>query len=332
MIASYIIIKYIRIRSDNDGRWKNMSKANQLEIKRKGDEIVSWQVDTANVTPNTILVPDKGIMLLVKADGVSKTKSGNPITMFGLFHPGKNTKLIGGNKPYEKCEIVAIDQNKEFSAEWGLGGDDAIKCNDPLLGVPSELVAFGKYYYKIESYYDFVNAFAVENGVLTRARVREILRDKTSNLFKGLLATELVGGIEQAYANLNNINKHLTKELNKLLNSMGLTVENVMVQRIDFSPEFKLIHTEFNYTIIDNKLKSIRNEGKRDDISVDARFVEDVAVPLINAQNGEVSQPRQERTDRDDRDNKNEFVYCSKCGAKLRVDDKFCKKCGNRVD
>lgn len=314
-----------------------MSK-NLLEINGRGDEIVSWRVDTEDVTPNTTLAPGKGIMLLVKVDGVNKTKSGTPITMYGLFHPGKNNKLIGGNKPYEKCEIVAIDQSKEFSAEWGLGGADAISCNDPLLGIPSELVAFGKYYYKIENYYDFVNAFNVENGVLTRSKVREVLRDKTSNLFKGVLAPELADGIEKAYARLKDINKRLTKELNNLLNSMGLTVETVMVQRIDFSPEFKLIHTEFNYTIIDNRLKAIRNEGKRDDISVDASFVDSVAVPLIDAQNGTVNQPRQYRADRDsrsdraDRDGKDDFIYCSKCGAKLHAGDRFCKKCGNRVD
>lgn len=306
-------------------------KVEELVVDRRNAEdfeAVCWKVDTTGVAPNTVLKPAQGIMLLVSADDKKKTKSGEPITMHGLLNPGKKNKFLFGFTPYEKCEITAIDQSSEFSAEWGLAGADAIVCNDPLLGVQCDLVAVGTYYYKIESYYDFINAFPWERGLLTRTKIREILREKTAGVFKGVLAPELGGGIEKAYGRLTAINARLRTELNKCLQKMGLTVSEVAVKRIDFSPEFKLIHKNFDFATIETKLKKIRNEGRRDDVDVDIMETQGVTVPIIDAVNGKTSEPKYEREDRED---KNAFVYCSNCGAKLYKGDKFCKKCGKEL-
>ncbi len=155
---------------------------NVIEIrKRSSEEVACWKVDAAKLTPNTVIELESGLMAMLKVDGVLKMLSRSKATVFSVFNPGKEKKMLGGNKPYDKAEIVALDLSSEFTAEWGLAGEMAVPCFDKELNIPATAVAFGEYAYKIENQYDFLNAFSFdEEGEIKRESIREFLRTETA--------------------------------------------------------------------------------------------------------------------------------------------------------
>ena len=135
----------------------------KIEIRKNAqEEVVCWKVECAGATPNTELVIEEGIVVIVKVDGESKYTSKSKATIYSLFTPGKTTKLFGGNKAYDSCEIIAIDVDTKFDSEWGLAGPNAIQCKDAEIGIRAKAVAFGHFYYNIEDFFTFVRFLKLE--------------------------------------------------------------------------------------------------------------------------------------------------------------------------
>ncbi len=293
----------------------------KIEIgKRTGESLACWRVNADAVAPNTVLAPADGILLVVKVGGVSKIKSGTPVTVFGLFNPGKEKKLLGGNKPYGDCEIYAIDQSSSFSAEWGLGGPTAMPCRDPDLNAECKAVAFGEYGYKIENFVAFINSVPFRGDVISRDDIREYLRGETTPVIRSVLAGPVMQkGVEACAANLGALSSRALDEINARLNPKGIRVESFSISRIDYDGEHRAMRERLNDTRIRNAIRKEENAGKRDDIGVEAMEVNEVKVPLIDAMNG--NSPREKR----------ETVVCPRCSERNDGSANYCRKCGAKL-
>lgn len=303
--------------------------AAKIEIKKRNfEELVCWKICGEDIAPNTVLESENGITLLVNADGKSKVCMKNSTTVFGLFNPGKTTKLIGGSKPYESCEICAIDQTSEFDAEWGLGGVNAIPCQDKEYGVDCSAVAYGNYYYKVDDFFNFYNSVPFgNNGELTKGDIREFLRSETTGIIKNYLASELMKkGVKTCQANISLYSAEIMEEINKHLESKGITVYNFVILKLDYEPRYKAQRAAINDTKMFVNLKKVANDGSRDDISVESEKTSKVIVPLVRAVN-DIEHKNKEKTD-----SGNEYVFCSRCGEKNNKPSNFCYKCGEKLN
>ena len=264
-----------------------MKKVEKIEIRKNSrDEIVCWKVDSTGVTPNTELVLEEGIVAIVKIDEESKYTSKNKSTIYSLFNPGKTTKLFGGNKVYDSCEIVAIDVDTKFDSEWGLAGPNAIQCKDAEIGIRAKAVAFGHFYYNIEDFFTFVRFLKLDGrNEVTRHEIREELRGTCTGIVRTYLAARLAEGtIEQCQAKLSTYCKDIKRELDKELVSRGLSVHKVEIGNLQYAPDHEAKRDIVDDAKFDNVVGGIENEGKRDDISVDMERAK-VAEKLIKAQN-----------------------------------------------
>ncbi|MEG1609302.1 MAG: hypothetical protein RR348_05485, partial [Clostridia bacterium] len=81
-----------------------------MDIKRVGNGVVCWKIDTSEMSYNTELNIAAGITLLINYEG--KTCIGAAIdgvrTFGSIVNPTKTKKYFCGNKEIE-CEIIAID-------------------------------------------------------------------------------------------------------------------------------------------------------------------------------------------------------------------------------
>ena len=296
----------------------------QLDIrKRSNEDVVCWRVDASDVAPNTLIAPDKGVMVVVRLYGVTKVRSGNAISVFGLFNPGKNTKLIGGNKPYENIEIFAIDQSTTFKAEWGIAGADAVPCRDPDIGVECKAVAFGEYLFKIENFVSFISAFSLNSEELTRKNIREALRSETASIIHDAIAAELFNkDLPTCQGNVAKISKQILETLNRTLERYGLTAYEFNIKSLDYDPEHKVIRDVRKIKVTEAHLNKIDNESRRDDVSVDAMYTKEVAVPLIKAE---------AERDRYRNDDKGDVVICPRCGERNSRRTNYCGRCGEKL-
>ncbi|NCA92881.1 zinc-ribbon domain-containing protein [bacterium] len=302
----------------------------KLEIKkRSSEEIVCWHVEGEEITPNTVLESGAGITLLVKAEGKTKVCMKNSTTVYALFNPGKETKLLGGNKPYGDCQIYAIDQTSEFCAEWGLAGADAIPCTDSEYGVDCTAVAFGKYFYKIDNFYNFTNALSCENsGKITRDDVREFLRAETSGVIKGYLSGELAAkGVKACHASISRYAEELTEEINRKLENKGITVYSFVILQLDYDARYKAQRGAINDTKMFVNLKKTANDGSRDDIEVEALKASNVVIPVVRAINDVEKNKKLDGNVNTDEG----FVFCSRCGEKNSKKSNYCQKCGEKL-
>lgn len=297
----------------------------KLEIRRRSnEEIACWKVDSKGVAPNTELALDNGIVALIRVDEVTKTVFNGKQTVFSLYNPGKKTKLIGGKKAYENCEIIAVDMASELSAEWGLCKGMAIPCRDDELGVECEAVAFGEYYYKVDDFYAFVNSLPLDiNNELTRDEIREFLRNQTAGIVKGYLSGKLMSkDLKVCQGEIFGYAEDLKKQLNKTFASKGLSVQTFTIERLDYSPEHKMARNALNNTKIGVGINRVANTGRLDDIKVtDAEA--DIAVKLMNAQ------ANANRAANLNNHSNGVSVACPRCGQ-LNTNVNYCEKCGEK--
>lgn len=304
--------------------------ANIIEIKKRGSEIACWKVEAEAVTPNTVVSMDNGLTALIKINGETLLLMGNEgdKTINSLLHPGKNTKLFGGNKPYENVEIFAIDQSTEFFAEWGLAGNMAIPAFDPDNDVECNVVAFGKYFYKVGSFTNFVNSFTMENGVITREAIREFLRAETAGIIKSYLSGKLTSfGLRTCQTKLPDIQSALTDYINKSLDSKGLTLYNLVILKLSYDPKHEAAIAAIKDAKLDVRVKQITNVGRRDDISVRKDDV-DVDISLIRAK-GDAARGASHDNNNGTQGGGN-VIFCPRCGER-NVDSNYCCKCGEKL-
>lgn len=264
-----------------------MKKIEKIEIKKNSQkEIVCWKVDCAGVAPNTELVLEEGIVVIVKIDGESTYTSKTKSTIYSLFTPGKEKKLFGGNKVYDNCEIIAIDVDTNFDSEWGLAGPNAIPCKDKEIGIRAKAVAYGHFYYNIEDFFTFARSLKLDGrSAITRHEIREELRSTCTGIVKSYLAAKLAENtIEECQAKLSAYCNDMKKQLDKELVSRGLSVHKVEIGNLQYAKDHEDKLDIVDEAKFENVVGAIENEGKRDDISVDMERAK-VAEKLIRAQN-----------------------------------------------
>ncbi len=256
-----------------------------IEIrKRNSEEVACWRVDASRLTPNTVIELESGLMVMLKVDGVQKMLSRGKSTVFGVFNPGKEKKLIGGNKVYEKAEIVALDLSSEFTAEWGLAGEMAVPCFDKELNIPATAVAFGEYAYKIENQYDFLNAFSFDDeGEIKRDSIREFLRTETASIAKAQLSAALSGcDIRDCQAKLPESASKIREALNRRLINKGIVVHSFVISQLRYAKDHQLKRVDLENANVEYATKAAINRGRLDDVNVDSAAA-DVDVKLIDA-------------------------------------------------
>lgn len=302
---------------------------NRIEIKKRSAEgVVVWRIDGQNVTPNTVIAPERGITVLVTVDGESQTTSKECVAN-SLVNPGKGKKLLGGNKPYERCEIYAFDQSSEFEAEWGLGGPTAIACRDVEIGVDCTAVAFGTYRYKIESFIAFKNAIPLDkSGVVTRNTVREFLRNETTDIIRAYLAAKIAGkDLRDCGKFFGTYQEELMEALNEKLNAKGINVYSFGISRLAFGPEHEALLKAANKVKGGNYLNHLMNEGESENIDLEAKRAHDVTIPLMNAQNG-IRQGN--NSDRGERSSGSKCI-CPRCNTINEAGAIYCSRCGEKL-
>lgn len=313
---------------------------NTIEIKKRtSEEITCWKVDAAELTPNTVIAVDQGITAVVKIDGQSKLLIGRSSTAHGLLNPGKTTKLIGGNKPYERAEIYAVDHSSEFKAEWGLGGPNAIPTIDPDYNVNASAVVFGEYYYKIESYINFVNAFTFdEEGAITRNDIREYLRNEIAGIAKTFFTAKLGQfGMRACQAKLSDFAEDLKENVNKHLLAKGITVYNFTVLKFSYDPKHLADIAKLDGKRMTNAAQDLDNANQMGQLNVvsaaadiqnKANLSMGHAIGMANGHlkpDGASSYPAKKAKQPAEK-----VVFCAKCGKK-NTDAKFCSGCGAQL-
>ena len=309
----------------------------KLVVKKQvSQEIVCWKVDCKGIAPNTILQPDEGITLLITVEGQQKIFMGKSKTLFSLLNPGKETKLFGGGKVYKNCEIYAIDQASEFNAEWGLAGPNVIPCSDviPAPGgktyrIDCNAVAFGKYYYKIENYYNFIISVNFDDaGRITRDAIREFLRGQTTPIIKTRISNEIISkGLKGCQANLSIVSEDIKDDINKILISKGMSLKSFVVERVDFAPDYKAKKEQQTHLMIDNSNKVLINSGIRDDIDLAADKVNKLDIPLINA----TKEPAAPANGIGATLAASTVTFCPRCGESNDSSCNYCRRCGEKL-
>lgn len=300
----------------------------QIEIKKRSNEgVVCWRVNADKLTPNTEIIPDKGLTVFVTVDGETKMMLGRSYIVNALFHPGKGKKMVGGNKSFDKFEIYALDQASEFEAEWGIGGATAIPCRDFELDIDCTAVAFGKYRYKIESFANFKNSLNFASGEITEDDVREFLRTVTTEIIRGRLAAGLVGRPLEKF-DLAGCQAATLSDINKRLSAHGLTVSAFSIENLSYDRAHALLRAQLNGAKAGVAIGKVVNEGRRDDIDVEAKRVNEVVVPTMNAQgnlNRSVNEPAKAYTPT------RGVIICPRCHTENEGDAIHCKKCGEKL-
>ena len=303
---------------------------NTIEIKRRNsEEVACWRVDVQNVTPNTVISAAPGLTLMVTVDGVTKIQMGGSSTVHGLLNPGKKNKLFGGDKPYGKVEIFAVDQASEYSAEWALAGPSAIPCKDPDYNVDCTAIATGEYYYKIANFVNFFNTIPMnDKGEITRDFVREYLRSETLGILKAYVTSKINQyGLEECQANLSTFVEDLVEKINKHLEFKGMSVYNLSIMKLSYDLNHIAARKKIDSAKLDVAKTKIVNDGRLDDVKVDKAHRE-LDVDYIKAMKGHFDdEPRKRRRDDDDDEG---FVICPRCGEK-NAKSNYCKKCGEKL-
>lgn len=303
-----------------------MANANKITVlSRAKEEVVCWKEVYTDATPNTELEVGKGLTLIVNIDGQRKLCF-KTTTLHGLLNPGKTTKLFGGNKPYDKVTIYAIDQTSEFSAEWGLGGPNAIACKDKEYDVDCTAVAYGKYFYKVENFFDFTaSIFTEDQDKITRDELREFLRDATTGLIKSCLAANIAKfGVEESRANAAKISEELRTSINASVASKGITVYNFSIVNLDYDEKHKADRNAISRAKMDGNITRVKNDTLRDDIDVMAAKVNRVDTPLIYAEQGIVGSSQASAAPV-------QIVVCPRCGEKNDSKVNYCSRCGEKL-
>ena len=302
---------------------------NTLEItKRAADKmkaIACWRIQAEGAAPNTVIDNASGLTLVIKLDGQPMVPTtAKSFTLFSLTNPGKTTKLIGGTKPYSSVEIVAIDQNTEFIAEWGFGGPTAIRVIDRKLGgVECSVVAHGFYHYGVTDFYSFFKTIPFnEAGEITRAAVRDFLREEVDGIIQSTLSAELaLADLDVCRARKVEYSRDIVYGMNKRLESKGLTINSFEFKHLEYDPAHLEVRKSFDTAKLDVERTKITNVGKRDDISVQDAAA-DVQVKLIDA-HGRAGKAI-------DKEIPTDTIFCPRCGTK-NSDARFCKKCGETI-
>ncbi|MBO5850918.1 MAG: SPFH domain-containing protein [Clostridia bacterium] len=290
--------------------------------KRVGEELAYWKVNCEGAYPNTVVESDMGITVIVNVDGERKITTQKKFTLNSLFNPGHNTKLIGGKKPYKSIEIYAIDMNSEFKSEWGLAGFSALPCYDAEFGVEAKAVAFGEFFYNIDDFFSFLRWLPMgDKEAISRDDIREFLRSQTSGVVRNHLSALLANkDIKVCQSKLVDIAEDVKYELNKMFDSKGITVQSFNVTVLDYEPAHKANRATLNAAKMDNKVRSVVNEGRRDDLTVD-KAQSEIDIDYINALNGGKQSERKEESK----------IRCPRCGEPNDASINYCYKCGESL-
>ena len=291
-------------------------------IIKKRKEIAAWKVDASEVCPNTLLVVDEGLVVFVKVDGEFKYTSKSGITVHSLFNPTKSTKLFGGKKPYTECEVTVIDTETSFNSEWGFGGPNAITCKDKEVGIRAKVRAFGTFTYKIEDYFGFARSLNFEEkDTVSREELRDELRSGCVTVVRAVLASKLANETpDECQSHMVAYREEIRKALDKALVSRGLAVNDFEIGSLQYSSEHEAKLDAIDDAKFDNVLGAIKNEGRRDDLTVKKQEA-DIDISLINANKGSA----------DASDANNAKIYCQRCGEANVATARFCSKCGNKI-
>lgn len=300
----------------------------KISIKKKTN-IACWKINCDGACPNTVVESEEGITLIIYVENERKITSKRSVTLNGLVNPGKDTKLIGGWKPYTSCEIYAIDMGTEFVSECGFAGPTAITCHDPDLDVDAKVVCVGTYNYVIDDFFSFIRALPMgEKKEFSKNDVREFLRSITAGTARSYIASKIAGrDLAYCQARIGEFEEDIKNELNRSFDSKGITVNSIQLS-LDYEPAHKAAREALKGAKVGVKIKGVVNEGRRDDISV-AKAASEVDIGLIKAVKGGDNHDKKEHHNKEEKNNAR--IFCSRCGEPNNSDSNYCKKCGEKL-
>ena len=299
----------------------------KISIKKRTN-IACWKINCDGACPNTVIESEEGITLVVYVENERKITYKRSVTLNGLVNPGKDTKLIGGWKPYTSCEIYAIDMGTEFVSECGFAGADAISCHDPELDVEAKVVCFGEYSYVIDDFFSFIRALPMgDKEEFSKNNVRDFLRSITAGTARSYISSKIAGrDFTSCQALIGEFEEDIKEQLNKSFDSKGITVNSIRLT-IDYEPAHKAAREALKGAKVGVKIKGVVNDGRRDDISV-AKAASEVDIGIIKAVKGGDNHDKKEHH----KEEKNGVkVFCSRCGEPNNSDSNYCKKCGEKL-
>lgn len=297
--------------------------------KRASEQVVCWKIEDNTITPKTFLEIEKGLTIVVEADGNRSIQHASS-TMNEIFF-GKKPSLFGGNRPYKSCTIFVLDQSNEFFGEWGIGENAAINCFDKKYGVDAKAIAFGHYNYKVIDYYAFMSSMFEKNkNELTRDEIREKLRGTFTGEIKSVLSSQIAKyGVEGVQAKIGEVSELIIESLKGHALLKGMEITAMTIGNINYTKAHILEREKIDRLRMKKHEHDIGNEMKRSDLELEIERTQKIEVPVINAKKPEsIVKPFPnkiiiEKTER------TEKIYCSKCGAEHSATDSFCNKCGN---
>ena len=302
----------------------------KLKITRKNG-VALFKVPCDGICPNTVVDTDRGLFLLINAEGQRKTSAKSSFTVHSLLNPGKTTKLIGGKKPYSDCEIIAVDFESDFACQWGLGGPTALNCFDFEFKVDAKASAFGEYDFKIDDIFAFVSNFSLsEKPEITPADVREHFRTQAIGVIQSYLASKVMGrDMRECQSKVGDYANEICENLNDKFKRQGVEIKGLVISKLEYDPAHMAQRERLKEARIQNTINSVQNDGKRDDISVsDAQATVDIRyIDALNGNNGNRSSNGNNSANKPEK-----TVKCPRCGEMNYSGANYCAKCGEALN
>lgn len=286
-----------------------------MEIKKLGNGVVCWKIDTTDVSYNTELSIAQGLTLLITYEGntyIAGARDG--VRTFGsIVNPKKTKKFFGGNKELD-CTIMAIDEDAEYSALWGVGIPNFVdKVTKTIHAVQSN----GRYFFKIYSMENFISSMKVDTkNQLTEDDVKLLLRDKIHEVIRSGIGQLLdVKSVLEAQGSLPSVSSAIVEKLNRAMKSNGVQFTNVVINLLNYSADDADAIDEIRKAQLDTTIAKIKNEATRDDFKIRSEY-KDLGKEVA-ATNADDSLTKVRICPRCHSENSETAVFCNKCGEKL---------------
>lgn len=279
-----------------------------LEIEKPNANIVCWKVDTDGIAYNTELRIAQGLTLLINLEGTEKVAMSGKKTLGSILNPDKAKKLFGGKSECD-CSIIAMNEEAEYSAPWGIGLENVADVKTHIL---QKVQANGSYYFKIYSMQNFLSAMNVQSKeVLSQDDVKLMLREKTHEIVKSNISKLLAKkNVLDAQADISALSSSIIEILNTNLAGCGVKFSKFIINKLGLAQEEQEIIQRINEAQVITTIAKVKNQAIEDELAIKAKYQYSAAA--LHQDDSKVVICTKCKTE-----NAAGAIYCSRCGEKL---------------
>lgn len=269
---------------------------NKIVIDGKSSDVIAYKIDTSEITLKTVIEVDRGIIPIMRFEGVD----------YDISDGGKVYELLGNRKPIiDKkldCTIIVVKRDSTFPALWGTSIDN-VRFND--LDIDIRICANGGYSFRVVNPYGLMKnvGFSIEEMV-TAEKIKDRFINANADRISAILKREFakIGG-DLSKLNINSVFREMIlDECNAKFNESGAGIQmtSIDITNITYADESQ----DLIDSLVGDKLNVARikiiDQGRRITLATEKEFKSlDV------------------RCQRCGKINSSKTCYCAVCGTKL---------------